>query len=84
MHQEALALLQKGVILFQRKVYDGAVRAFATAPSEPATPDPIACDAPAAGGCCDAGGDPGSALALGALVLAELARRTRRRRRDAR
>jgi hypothetical protein len=24
MHQEALALLQKGVILFQRKVYDGA------------------------------------------------------------
>jgi glycosyltransferase involved in cell wall biosynthesis len=28
MHQEALALLQKGVILFQRKVYDGAIRAL--------------------------------------------------------
>jgi glycosyltransferase involved in cell wall biosynthesis len=28
MHQEALALLQKGVILFQRKVYDGATRAL--------------------------------------------------------
>jgi len=27
-HQEALALLQKGVILFQRKVYDGAARAL--------------------------------------------------------
>jgi glycosyltransferase involved in cell wall biosynthesis len=27
-HQEALALLQKGVILFQRKVYDGATRAL--------------------------------------------------------
>ena len=26
--QEALALLQKGVILFQRKVYDGATRAL--------------------------------------------------------
>jgi hypothetical protein len=26
MRQEALALLQKGVILFQRKVYDGAMR----------------------------------------------------------
>jgi hypothetical protein len=29
MRQEALALLQKGVILFQRKVYDGAARALA-------------------------------------------------------
>jgi hypothetical protein len=29
MHQQALALLQKGVILFQRKVYDGATRALA-------------------------------------------------------
>ena len=29
MHQEALALLQKAVILFQRKVYDGATRALA-------------------------------------------------------
>ena len=29
MHQEALSLLQKGVILFQRKVYDGATRALA-------------------------------------------------------
>jgi glycosyltransferase involved in cell wall biosynthesis len=28
MQQEALALLQKGVILFQRKVYDGATRAL--------------------------------------------------------
>jgi glycosyltransferase involved in cell wall biosynthesis len=28
MHQETLALLQKGVILFQRKVYDGATRAL--------------------------------------------------------
>src|SRR6516165_4476177 len=28
MRQEALALLQKGVILFQRKVYDGATRAL--------------------------------------------------------
>jgi glycosyltransferase involved in cell wall biosynthesis len=28
MHQEALALLQKGVILFQRKAYDGAIRAL--------------------------------------------------------
>jgi hypothetical protein len=28
MHQEAFALLQKGVILFQRKVYDGAIRAL--------------------------------------------------------
>jgi len=28
-HQEALALLQKGVILFQRKVYHGATRALA-------------------------------------------------------
>jgi hypothetical protein len=27
-HQEALALLQKGIILFQRKVYDGATRAL--------------------------------------------------------
>ena len=28
LHQQALALLQKGVILFQRKVYDGAIRAL--------------------------------------------------------
>src|SRR5215472_11220324 len=28
MHQEALALLQKGVILFRRKAYDGATRAL--------------------------------------------------------
>ena len=28
LQQEALALLQKGVILFQRKVYDGAIRAL--------------------------------------------------------
>ena len=28
LHQQALAFLQKGVILFQRKVYDGAIRAL--------------------------------------------------------
>jgi hypothetical protein len=28
LHQQALALLQKGIILFQRKVYDGAIRAL--------------------------------------------------------
>jgi outer membrane protein assembly factor BamB len=60
--------------------YDGAVRAFAAQPSEPATPAPIACDAPASGGCCDAGGDPGSALALSAVIGMILARRRGARR----
>ncbi|HEX4419183.1 MAG TPA: PQQ-binding-like beta-propeller repeat protein [Kofleriaceae bacterium] len=59
--------------------YDGAVRAFAAAPSEPAAPEPIACDAPAAGGCCDAGGDPSGSFAVMAVVLGVGAARRRRR-----
>ncbi|HET9627612.1 MAG TPA: PQQ-binding-like beta-propeller repeat protein [Kofleriaceae bacterium] len=58
--------------------YDGAVRAFSRAAKDPATPDAVACDA-TSGGCCDAGGDPGGALALAGVVMA-LARGQRLRR----
>ena len=61
--------------------YDGAVRGFARAASEPTPPEPVACEslAPAPAGCCDAGGDPSSALACAGAVVALLAARRRRR-----
>ena len=61
--------------------YDGTVRGFAKAQAEPAVVPAIACPAMPSGGCCDAGGDPTSALAS-TLVCAGLVMWVNRRRRD--
>jgi len=61
--------------------YDGTVRGFAKAQAEPAVVPAIACPAMPSGGCCDAGGDPTSALAS-TLVGAGLVMWVNRRRRD--
>lgn len=57
--------------------YDGSVRGFARAASEPSAPVPIACAVPDSGGCCSAGGDP-TGLLLAALAGVPLLRRRRR------
>ena len=61
--------------------YDGTVRGFAKAASEPVAVEPIACEVPAqSGGCCDAGGDPTGALGLAFVVGAAMRRRRASRR----
>ena len=55
--------------------YDGSVRGFTKAAAEPTAPDAVLCEVPDTGGCCDAGGSPGGALALTLLVGAVLRRR---------
>ncbi|HET7499521.1 MAG TPA: PQQ-binding-like beta-propeller repeat protein [Kofleriaceae bacterium] len=58
--------------------YDGSVRGFATAPSEPSAPEPIACQVPSRGGCCDAGADRDPTWALGLALVTFAAMRRRR------
>jgi outer membrane protein assembly factor BamB/predicted phosphodiesterase len=58
--------------------YDGTVRAFVTGEAERAEPVPVTCEVPSTGGCCDAGGNPATALALLPIVAALLRRRRRR------
>jgi len=63
--------------------YDGSVRGFSAAASEPTSPAPVACAAApprASGGCCDAGGDATSVLGLGLAVGAATRRRRASRR----
>jgi MYXO-CTERM domain-containing protein len=55
--------------------YDGSVRGFARAASEPVAPEPIVCEVPATAGCCAAGGDPTGALGLVVVVAAAMRRR---------
>jgi MYXO-CTERM domain-containing protein len=55
--------------------YDGSVRGFLRAAADPVALTPVACAVPDAGGCCQAGGDPGGALVLVMLVGAALRRR---------
>jgi uncharacterized protein (TIGR03382 family) len=57
--------------------FDGTVRGFARTASEPSAPEPVACEVGAAGGCCDAGGDPAGPAALLLAVAAILHRRRR-------
>jgi len=58
--------------------YDGTVRGFVAASTEPIAPPAVACAADDAGGCCQAGGDASGSLVL-ALVIGGAARRRRRR-----
>jgi outer membrane protein assembly factor BamB/predicted phosphodiesterase len=59
--------------------FDGSVRGFARAATEPSAPEPVACEVSGAAGCCDAGGGPAGPAALLLAVAAALHRSRRRR-----
>jgi outer membrane protein assembly factor BamB/predicted phosphodiesterase len=58
--------------------YDGSVRAFATAASDPVVLPAAVCEISEPGGCCSVGGDPVTSLVLVPIVAMVVRRRRRR------